>query len=260
MSKTSGTADEILNLPSGGGSVSGSGSSLDVDLNTGTASVSFDLMLPAGPNGVIPQLSLQYSAGSGDGPFGLGWSLGLLTIRRKITPSADQQDPTAVGTYSLAGVGGLVDMGNGRFRPTVDTSGQLIEFANGAWTITDKSDTTCSLGTTSNAQLGGDPPAAWLIDRCTDSSGNAIVYTWLEDGAARLPQTIAWGSYQIVFQYETRPDLVIDGSYGEPFTIDKRCSSIELHVTTEAQSVVRSWVLLYLDNAGRGRSLLGNHS
>ena len=257
MSKTSGTADEILNLPSGGGSVSGSGSSLDVDLNTGTASVSFDLMLPAGPNGVIPQLSLQYSAGSGDGPFGLGWSLGLLTIRRKITPSADQQDPTAVGTYSLAGVGGLVDMGNGRFRPTVDTSGQLIEFANGAWTITDKSDTTCSLGTTSNAQLGGDPPAAWLIDRCTDSSGNAIVYTWLEDGAARLPQTIAWGSYQIVFQYETRPDLVIDGSYGEPFTIDKRCSSIELHVTTEAQSVVRSWVLLYLDNAGRGRSLLG---
>ena len=36
MSKSSGTADEILNLPSGGGSVSGSGTTFNVDLNTGT--------------------------------------------------------------------------------------------------------------------------------------------------------------------------------------------------------------------------------
>src|SRR5271163_315185 len=120
MSKPSGTADEILNLPSGGGSVSGSGSSFSVDLNTGTATAQFNLILPAGPNGVIPPLSLQYSAGSGDGPFGLGWQLGLLEIQRKITPTVDPEDQTAAGTYSLTGIGDLVDMGNGRFRPTVD--------------------------------------------------------------------------------------------------------------------------------------------
>jgi hypothetical protein len=257
VSKTSGTADEILNLPSGGGSVSGSGDSFSVDLNTGTAVAGFHLTLPAGPNGIMPPFRLQYSAGTGDGPFGLGWSLGLLTIQCKITPSADPQDPTAVGAYSLVGVGDLVDMGNSRFRPTVDSSGQLIQFVSGVWTVTDKNDTTCSLGTTSNSQLGGNPPAAWLIDHCTDSSGNAIVYTWLEDGGARLPQTIAWGTYQIVFQYEARPDVIIDGSYGRPITIDQRCSSIQLHVTTEAQTLVRSWTLLYLDNGGRGRSLLG---
>jgi len=256
MSKPSGTADEILNLPSGGGSVSGSGSSFSVDLNTGTATAQFNLILPAGPNGVIPPLSLQYSAGSGDGPFGLGWQLGLLEIQRKITPTVDPEDQTAAGTYSLTGIGDLVDMGNGRFRPTVDNSGPLIEFTGGAWTITDRNDGVCSLGTSANSQIGSNPPAAWLLDHCADSSGNAVVYQWLADGGARLPGTISWGTYQIIFKYEKRPDLLVDGSYGEPITIDERCNSIELHVTTETQSLVRSWQLLYDDNGGRGRSLL----
>ncbi len=256
MSKPSGTANEILNLPSGGGSVSGQGSEFGVDLNTGTATAKFDLTLPAGPNGIMPPCSLQYSAGSGDGPFGMGWSLGLMTIRRKITPAADAPDPTAPGAYSLVGVGDLVDMDGTRFRPTVDSTGFLIQFSGGFWTVTDRSDTQYTLGTTAAAQIGGVPPAAWLVDRCTDSAGNAINFTWLADGEARLPQTIAWGTYQLVFQYETRPDVVADGSYGALVVIDKRCSSIELHVTTETQSLVRSWSLLYDDDSGRGRSQL----
>jgi len=256
MSKTSGTSDEILNLPSGGGSVAGSGSSFSVDLNTGTATASFNLMLPAGPNGIVPPLTLQYSAGAGQGPFGLGWSFGFLTIRRKLTVLADPPDLTAVGAYSLVGVGDLVDMGSGRFRPTVDSTGQLIQFTGGVWTITDKLDTVSSLGSTAASQLGGTNPCAWLLDHCTDSSGNAVVYTWLEDGGSLLPQTITWGTCQIVFQYQARPDLIVDGTYGQPITTDKRCSVIELHVTTEKQSLVRSWTLLYEDSGGRGRSLL----
>src|SRR5580704_5750178 len=124
MSKTSGTSNEILNLPSGGGSVSGSGSSFSVDLNTGNATVGLDLMIPAGPNGLKPSLTLYYSTSSGDGACGLGWSVGWATIVRKITPESDPEDPTSVGAYTLMGVGDLVDMGGGRFRPTVDTVGQ----------------------------------------------------------------------------------------------------------------------------------------
>lgn len=256
MPNNGGTSAELLDLPSGGGSVSGSGSSFSVDLNTGTASVSFQLMIPAGPNGIKPALTLSYAASTGDGAFGLGWSIGLPTIVRKITPSAAPSDPTVTGFYSLTGVGDLVDMGQGRFRPVVDTTGQLIQFANGAWTITDRTDTSFTLGTSANAQFGSNPVAAWLIDRCTDSSGNAVVYTWLQDGTARYLGTISWGTYQIVFTYEPRPDLVINGLFGAPIQFAKRCNGIELHVTTEAQSLVRSWTFLYDDNGGRGRSLL----
>jgi RHS repeat-associated protein len=254
--KAGGTADEILNLPSGGGSVSGQGGDFSVDLNTGTGTAKFDLTLPTGPNGIMPPATLQYSAGSGDGPFGMGWSLGLMTIRRNITPSAAAPDPTAPGFYSLVGAGDLVAMGSNRFRPTVDATGLLIQLTGTSWTVTDKSDTQYTLGTTANAQIGGTPPAAWLLDRCTDSAGNAITYAWLADGGGALPQAIAWGTYQLVFQYESRPDIVADGSYGPLVTLDKRCSSIELHVTTESQSLVRSWSLLYDDDSGKGRSLL----
>jgi RHS repeat-associated protein len=254
--KVGGTADEILNLPSGGGSVSGQGGDFSVDLNTGTATAKFDLTVPSGPNGIMPPCTLQYSAGSGDGLFGMGWSFNLMTIRRKITPSATAPDLTAPGAYSLVGVGDLVAMDGNRFRPMVDSTGFLIEFDGTSWTVTDKSDTQYTLGTTANAQIGATPPAAWLVDRCADSAGNAITYTWMADGTGRLLQSIAWGTYQLVFQYENRPDIVADGSYGMLVTLDKRCSSIELHVTTEAQNLVRSWALLYEDTSGRGRSLL----
>ena len=252
MTKVSGTAAELLDLPSGGGSVSGQGGDFSVDLNTGTATAKFDFSLPAGPNGILPPFTLQYSAGSGDGPFGIGWSLGLITIRAKVTVAAGPPDPTATGTYSLVGVGDLVDMGGNRYRPVVDGTGLLIEFVNGSWSVTDNTDLVCTLGSTSASRL----PAGWLIDSCQDSAGNAITYTWTADGGGLLPQSIAWGTYQLVFGYESRPDVVLDGTYGPPITLDKRCSGIELHVTTEMQSLVRSWSFLYDDNSGRGRSLL----
>ena len=256
MTKANGTAAELLDLPSGGGSVSGQGGSFGVDLNTGTATAGFDFTLPPGPNGIMPPFTLRYSAGSGDGPFGIGWSLGLMTIRTKVTPSSAPPDPTATGTYSLVGVGDLVAMGANRYRPVVDATGLLIEFANGSWSVTDKTDLQCTLGSTSASQMPGSPPAAWLIDSCRDSAGNAITYTWTADGGWLLPQSIAWGTYQLLFQYESRPDVVLDGTYGAPVTLDKRCSGIELHVTTESQSLVRSWSFLYDDEGGRGRSLL----
>ncbi len=255
MAKPSGTASEILNLPSGGGSVSGSGSSFSVDLNTGTLNAALDFSLPAGPNGIMPQISLQYSASSGDGPFGIGWSLGTLTMLRKITPDFSSSSADATGTYSLTGVGDLVDMGSGRYRPTVDSTGQLIEFADGSWTVTDNRDNSFTLGATANAQIGS-PPAAWLLDSSSDSSGNTVKYTWLNDHGSLLPDTVTWGNYQLIFQYENRPDTLISGSYGAPVRVTQRCNAIELHVTTEAVSLVRSWQLLYNDNGGLGRSLL----
>ena len=45
MTKASGTAAELLDLPSGGGAVSGQGGGFSVDLNTGAAAAKFDFAL-----------------------------------------------------------------------------------------------------------------------------------------------------------------------------------------------------------------------
>ncbi|HEY1354334.1 MAG TPA: SpvB/TcaC N-terminal domain-containing protein [Ktedonobacteraceae bacterium] len=51
--------------------------------NTGTASLSVPIFSSPGRHGFGPQLSLSYNSGSGNGPFGFGWSLGLPAITRK---------------------------------------------------------------------------------------------------------------------------------------------------------------------------------
>ena len=133
-----------------------------------------------------------------------------MTIRTSVTPASAPPDPTATGTYSLVGVGDLVDMGANRYRPTVDATGLLIEFVE-RLVDGDRQDRPPLHPRLDRARrrLPGSPPAAWLIDSCTDSAGNAIIYTWPADGGGLLPQSIAWGTYQLVFQYESRPDLVV---------------------------------------------------
>ncbi|MCX6543100.1 MAG: toxin [Acidobacteria bacterium] len=50
---------------------------------TGTGSMSVPIVTSPGRSGFGPQLSLSYDSGSGNGPFGFGWSLSLPSIARK---------------------------------------------------------------------------------------------------------------------------------------------------------------------------------
>lgn len=71
MSNESGTASHIISLPQGGGAAQGIGEKFSPDLHTGTGKFTVPIALPPGRNGFQPQLSLRYSTGSGNGPFGL---------------------------------------------------------------------------------------------------------------------------------------------------------------------------------------------
>jgi len=62
----------VISLPKGGGAVAGMGESFSPDLFTGTGNFSVPIAVPPGRNGLQPSLTLGYSTGSGNGPFGLG--------------------------------------------------------------------------------------------------------------------------------------------------------------------------------------------
>ena len=78
MSNKSGTSSQVIALPSGGGALQGIGETFSPDLFTGTGNFTVPLGLPPGRNGLQPKLSLVYSTGNGNGPFGLGWDFSSL--------------------------------------------------------------------------------------------------------------------------------------------------------------------------------------
>jgi RHS repeat-associated protein len=105
-----------LSLPKGGGAVRGIGETFQAQAFTGAATLS--IPLPVSPcRGFEPRLSLEYSSGSGNGAFGIGFSLSLPSIARKTTrafPTYDDSD-----TFLLSSADDLVP--------------SLIE-RDGAWT------------------------------------------------------------------------------------------------------------------------------
>ena len=97
-----------ISLPKGGGAVRGIGEKFAANPVTGTGSMSVPLATSPGRSGFGPQLSLSYDSGSGNGPFGFGWSLSLPAITRKTDKGLPRYlDSEESDVYILSGAGDL---------------------------------------------------------------------------------------------------------------------------------------------------------
>jgi len=103
---------QTISLPKGGGALQGIGEKFSTDLFTGSANFNVPIELPAGRNGFQPQLSLGYSSGSGNGPFGLGWSLSIPGIARQTSKGIPRYDD-AQDVFILSGAEDLVPVESG---------------------------------------------------------------------------------------------------------------------------------------------------
>ncbi|KVZ76582.1 hypothetical protein WL22_00835 [Burkholderia ubonensis] len=75
-------AVSLPSLPKGGGSIQGMGETLGNGGPTGQSSLSIPLPTSSG-RGYAPNLALSYNSGQGNGCFGVGWSVPMLSIRRR---------------------------------------------------------------------------------------------------------------------------------------------------------------------------------
>ncbi len=98
-----------LSLPKGGGAIRGIGEKFAANPVTGTGRMTVPISTSAGRSGFGPQLSLSYDSGSGNGPFGFGWTLSLPTITRKTDKGLPQYDDAAESdVFILSGAEDLV--------------------------------------------------------------------------------------------------------------------------------------------------------
>ena len=94
------SAGQPISLPKGGGAIKGIGETFQPNLFSGTGNHSIPIALSPGRSGFGPTLSLQYSSGNGNGPFGLGWQLSIPRITRKTEKGLPRYDDTDVFVMS----------------------------------------------------------------------------------------------------------------------------------------------------------------
>src|SRR4030095_2689477 len=107
MANKSGASSQVVSLPKGGGALHGIGEKFAPDLHTGTGNFTVPIAVPPGRHGFQPQLSLGYSTGHGNCPFGLGWELSVRGVRRRTFKGVPRYDDSR-DTFVLSGAEDLV--------------------------------------------------------------------------------------------------------------------------------------------------------
>ncbi len=201
MADKSGVSDQIISLPKGGGELKGLGEKFRPDLHTGTGKYTVPIAIPPGRNGFQPQLSLNYSAGSPNGPFGIGWILDIPNVSRKTSQGIpkyidkyENGEPvwhSDEDTFILSGADDLVYAGKNRYRPRIEISFariQKIKSEDGKffWEVTSRSGTKNIYGKTEDSRIfinenGNTKIFNWLLNETIDTFGNKIVYTYKRD-------------------------------------------------------------------------------
>ncbi|MER9562972.1 SpvB/TcaC N-terminal domain-containing protein [Mesorhizobium sp. M0571] len=206
-----------LSLPAGGGAIRGIGEKFTCNPVLGTAAASIPIATSPGRAGFGPNLTLTYNSGSGNGVFGLGWSLALPAIARKTDKGLPLYlDEIQSDVFLLSSSEDLVPVlqpdgrrfettADGyvihRYRPRIEGTFARIERWTGAdgdvhWRSLSQDNVLTLYGKDRGSRLY-DPADesrvfSWLISESRDDKGNAIVYAYkAEDGGdvdRRSPQ------------------------------------------------------------------------
>ena len=200
-----------ISLPKGGGAIQRIGEKWSVNPVTGTASFSIPIFASPGRSDFGPKLALTYDSGAGNGPFGLGWHLGIPAITRKTSKGLPQyRDESESDVFLISDAEDLVpelvfehgrwtrndrveEIGSEqfqvrRYRPRIEGSFARIErwsrVASGAthWRAISRDNVTSLFGRTRAARIAdpADPTRIfqWMLERSWDDKGNAIVYRY----------------------------------------------------------------------------------
>lgn len=212
-------AGSVISLPKGGGAVKGIGETFKPNPFTGTANFSVPIATSPGRAGFGPELSLQYSSGNGNGPFGLGWDLSVPMVSRKTEKGIPRYTDDDI--FVLSGAEDLVPrtedetpwkpetVGNYRvttYRPRTEGLFAMIErwerisgpaeptLNDIFWKITTKDNITSIYGLSITASLRNPTidrnPAQgvfqWHLELTYDDKGNYIRYGYKNDTVTDL--------------------------------------------------------------------------
>lgn len=192
-----------------------------VTSNTGAAQFRIPIAVPPGPGGFAPNVDLAYSSRSGDGPFGVGWSLGFPEIYCSVRFGVP--DFASCEKFELAGTLLVKDPNPeapNEYHTFVE-SFQRIRYVPSTtgdyWTVEQRNGTKLYFGQLASHRISqGGNTARWLLERMEDAFGNPIFFEYdtTTDVGSAYPVAILYGAgatrsagpREVRFIYEARPD------------------------------------------------------
>ncbi|MBT4289999.1 MAG: hypothetical protein HOD92_21960, partial [Deltaproteobacteria bacterium] len=193
----------------------------------GSFSYSIPIEVPAGINGVQPNLSLEYNSEDPNGLLGQGWKLyGIPAISRIKFNKVVKYSVSVDDTYSGPD-GRLIKLPNGEYRGENSPFNQYIPSYCGnpdnspcSWEMHDQSGNTWKFGTSTNSKIkalnvnapndpiGVDIFRTYALEEMKDPFGNKWTVTYAKDeiNGEYYPNNISYNGSSIIFYYENRLD------------------------------------------------------
>ncbi|KAM0425896.1 hypothetical protein ACHAPT_008834 [Fusarium lateritium] len=187
----------------GGGAFRPISENFAVSPANGTLSLSLPIQSSPARGGFGPELSLAYSSGSGNGPYGFGWGVNLPAVSRKTSEgiphygdSDDDMTFSGMDIVSKLKSNGSLNVRDESgfevtsYRPRFDPQGLRIErWANTEdpvevhWRIISSDNVTSIYGLDDSSRIVDTSGSvrrifSWLLCRSYDGSGNAIEYLY----------------------------------------------------------------------------------
>lgn len=255
--------------------------------DAGAATYTIPLTVAPGTGGFAPRLSLQYSSQSGNGVFGLGWSLkGVSAITRCAKTPAEEGVRAGVGYdasdifcldgQKLRATSGTYGAAGTQYRTAIDTYSRVtsqgsVSGGPESFKVELKNGEVYTFGATEDSRL--EHPArgvirSWMVSEIRDRFNNTITFTYTKDLTLgeQLLQQIRYNNGQILFKYEARPanDRILKYDDGIQYgSTNSRVTSIEVAHEPVVGGVrtlatLKTYRLQYTQSGASQRSLLAS--
>ena len=250
-----------LKLPDGPGSVRGLADAASLNVFSAQVSYSVPIQLPRGRGGFGPELAISYSGELGNGPIGLGFTIGEIAIRRSLrhgVPAYENTDELEL--VGIEGAGRLIPDANTPETWWVEGKGKdlRVQRSGSGMLVTNANGLRYTLGTVVSSRIQGLAAGAlgtgiatWLVEDVEDLSGQHVTYSYQKLENQLYLSQIQWGpspegnagsAYRADFVYEPRPDPVVSYRTGLEVQTSQRLASIRI---TSFGETLRTYALTY---------------
>lgn len=195
-----------ISLPRGGGSIKGLGETFQPNLFSGTGSHTIPFPISKA-RGLEPEISITYNSGSGNGSFGMGYSLGLekITLRtEQCIPKYDDKDIYLLNGTELVKNNENSEKKSGyiiqKYFPRIQKKFLLIkhfikeDFSESYWEVTSTENITTIFGKENSTRIYNPKKKTqifeWLIQEKINAKGNKIEYSYKAENKDNIPNSI----------------------------------------------------------------------